>query len=243
MKKIYKETMSKIKASDAIKAEMIARMQEKKADKNAYAPLARKRLALAITSAIFVICLCISIPLIVHYTDIENGNTGTLTPPSIDVYQIRQTYNREDGASATFTDVRVENNLTINGIAYRGIYLIITGSFDFAQFAFFTNESLATLFNEDIGEDIILRLDPTLTTQLSEANLHIDGSTCGETRGEVQLVYRINASTLEFITAHNGDTHATDEVHGDITLNLSGCYTDKDELVQFIFFCEDVTLP
>lgn len=244
MKQIYKETLSKIKASDEAKSETIARMQEKLEKKKSPALSFRKKLSLAVTSIVCVLCICIAIPLLVHYTNLtDNPGTGTTTPPNIGVYSIGQTYTREDGSSVTFTNIRVENNLTVNGTTARGIYLIITGTFDFEQFAFYTNESIATLFNEDIGEDTVLRLDNDLTMQLSKADLHINDSTGGETHGEVNLVYRINTVTLEFITAHNNDTHADDEVHGDITLNLSGCYTEQNELIQFIFFCEDIKLP
>lgn len=241
MKRIYRETLDKITASDAMKAETIARMQEKAQKKKPALPF-RKKLSLAITVAACVLCLCIAVPLAVHYAKLPR-NPGTTTPPKIGVYALGQTYTREDGGSVTFTGIRVENDLTVNGAAYRGNYLILTGTFDFEQFSFYTNESIASLFNEDIGEDTVLRLESDLTTQLSEADLHINDSASGETRGEVNLVYRINAATLAFIEAHNGDTHAADEVHGDITLNLSGCYVNETELVQFIFFCEDIALP
>lgn len=88
----------------------------------------------------------------------------------------------------------------------------------------------------------ILRLDKEVTLQLSEAELRIDEQEGVETKGQVGLAYCINALTLDFITAHNSDTYEPNEVHGDITLNLSGCYFEENTLVQVLFFYEDIRL-
>lgn len=157
MKRLYIETLDKIRASDEAKAETVARMREKLAEKkNSVRSLRKKRLT-AVASAVCVVVLWIAVPLgILRAGSRDEPGTGTQTPPDIGVYTLGRTYTREDGSSVTFTGIRVENNLTVNGTEHRGIYLIMTGIFDFGQFSFYTNESIASLFNEDIGEDTVL---------------------------------------------------------------------------------------
>lgn len=164
-------------------------------------------------------------------------------PQNTGVYRIGQMYTRDDGGTVNFTNIRIEKNPTITGTTYNGIYLIISGTFAFDRYALFTDESAVTLFNKDIGENIVLYFDRTLTEKLSAADLHIDDNNKGETRGKVSLVYRIGNTTLDFIVAHANDPYDPDSVFGDITLTLSDCYMKDGIAAQFIFFCKDIVLP
>ena len=112
MKRIYKETLDKIRASDEAKSETVARMREKLAEKKIpFAPSAKKRLT-AVASAVCVVVLCIAVPLgILRAGSRDEPGTGTQTPPDIGVYTLGRTYTREDGSSVTFTGIRGETIL------------------------------------------------------------------------------------------------------------------------------------
>lgn len=112
MKRLYIETLDKIRASDEAKAETVARMREKLAEKkNSVRSLRKKRLT-AVASAVCVVVLWIAVPpgILRAGSRDEPGTVPKRLPISAYIRSggpIRE----RNGSSVTFTGIRVENNL------------------------------------------------------------------------------------------------------------------------------------